>query len=603
MTISLEGVDKEIYSYACNSKSFLLLAGAGSGKTRTMVNVLQAIKENKREDFLKKGQKVAVITYTNAACDEIKHRLGYDSAFAVSTIHSFAWELIQSFTSDIKYWKTDDLTNKIDDLDNKINKARNETTRTNYQRKKERKLRELNNLANVKKFIYSPTELLLGLGALTHSDVIKLCTHFLNEHSLMRKILVNQFPILFIDECQDTQKDLLKAIIKTQEKESNNFSVGLFGDLMQRIYSDGYAQLRDNLPSSWELPQKEENYRSPKRVVTLINKIRENEDEFQQFPRHPEQGTVRLFIAPNNKDRTEIEKLVKKMAKVCDDEKWLSDANNVETLALEHRMIARRAGFANFYEPLSRNNSLRDGLLNGTGKNVNFLQKVLIPFVESIKSKDDFSLMRILEKNNPQIKKEQGSNFLIILQEIKSKIDELVSLEKFISSDISIKNIIKFIYEKQLLILPDELERAITLKDNEETDEIISLWRDSFNASFKQLICYFKYNNGELGYSTHQGVKGLEYPRVMAILDDEEAGGFLFSYEKLSGTRELSATDIRNQEEGRDSVLSRTSRLFYVICSRAEKSLAIVMYTENPYVVKEHVISHNWFLEEEVERC
>ena len=44
----LFGVDKEIYSYLNlnDPKSFLLFAGAGSGKTRTLVNVLQEIKNN-----------------------------------------------------------------------------------------------------------------------------------------------------------------------------------------------------------------------------------------------------------------------------------------------------------------------------------------------------------------------------------------------------------------------------------------------------------------------------------------------------------------------------------------------------------------------------
>ena len=49
-------------------------------------------------------RKIAVITYTNAACDEIKHRIDYDSIFAVSTIHSFAWTLIQFFQNDIRDW-------------------------------------------------------------------------------------------------------------------------------------------------------------------------------------------------------------------------------------------------------------------------------------------------------------------------------------------------------------------------------------------------------------------------------------------------------------------------------------------------------------------
>lgn len=107
--------------------------------------------------------------------------------------------------------------------------------------------------------------------------------------------------------------------------------------------------------------------------------------------------------------------------------------------------------------------------------------------------------------------------------------------------------------------------------------------------------------NEELGYGTHQGVKGLEFERVMAIMDDNSANGFLFRYEKLFGAQELSQTDIRNQSEGKDSVLSRTRRLFYVICSRAEKSLAVVAYTKDPEAVKSKSLESGWFTQDEIE--
>ncbi|HIF9237311.1 TPA: UvrD-helicase domain-containing protein, partial [Photobacterium damselae] len=60
-------------------------------------------------------------------------------------------------------------------------------------------------------------------------------------------------------------------------------------------------------------------------------------------------------------------------------------------------------------------------------------------------------------------------------------------------------------------------------------------------------------------------------------------------------------TDIRNQSEGKDSVLSRTRRLFYVICSRAEKSLAVVAYTKDPKAVKRKSLESGWFAQDEIE--
>ena len=84
------------------------------------------------------------------------------------------------------------------------------------------------------------------------------------------------------------------------------------------------------------------------------------------------------------------------------------------------------------------------------------------------------------------------------------------------------------------------------------------------------------------------------------VLDDDEAGGFLFSYEKLLGAKELSDTDKKNEREGKDSAIARTQRLFYVTCSRSKKSLAVVAYTENPTAVKKFAISEGWFDEAEI---
>ena len=81
-----------------------MYAGVGSGKTRSLVNTLNYIAEVYGNALSLRHKQVAVITYTNAACDEISRRIGYNSLFAVSTIHSFLWELIKPYQRDIKIW-------------------------------------------------------------------------------------------------------------------------------------------------------------------------------------------------------------------------------------------------------------------------------------------------------------------------------------------------------------------------------------------------------------------------------------------------------------------------------------------------------------------
>ncbi|MCV5445598.1 ATP-dependent helicase, partial [Escherichia coli] len=90
----------------------------------------------------------------------------------------------------------------------------------------------------------------------------------------MQKILVNRHPILLIDESQDTNKLLMNALLEVEKNNRDTFSVGLLGDMMQRIYSDGKSDLEACLDEHWKKPEKSINYRSPKRVVALINLIR-----------------------------------------------------------------------------------------------------------------------------------------------------------------------------------------------------------------------------------------------------------------------------------------------------------------------------------------
>lgn len=600
MNFELIGVDSQIYEYIESKSSFLLFAGAGSGKTRTLVNLLQQIKKIKKDEMLIRGQKVAVITYTNAACDEIQHRLKHDSLFTVSTIHSFAWELIKPFTKDIRSWKKFKLEAQVLELENSVTNARSDTTRVRHETNRQKRQTELDELNSVDDFIYSSTQQLFGKGTLNHSDVIQICAHFLNQHELMRKIIANQFPIVFIDECQDTQKDLLQALIQTQEQLPEQITIGLFGDLMQRIYSDGYTDIDDNLPANWEKPVKTENYRCPNRVRDLINKVRMLTDKLQQtqpVDKNLHDGIVRLFVTDSAiTDATRFEQSVKnQMNEICGDDKWQDD---IQTLVLEHKMSAKRGDFLDFYEPLSRHNPTKDNLLQGTGTTISFLREQLQPLLNAISERDDFIIMRILEANCPRM---QNNELLtsVVIREVNE------SLNSFRSSlDInqhSISEILFSIKRNELLEIPEKLLACIDFDDSEQNiSESLIVWKEAFKAPYTQLTNYFKYIENGLGFSTHQSVKGLEYPRVLAILNDSESGGFLFKYEKMLKVTPLSDTDERNIKQNKESVLDRTRRLFYVVCSRAKESLAIVVYSENPQAVKDYVVSEDWFTEEEV---
>ena len=98
-------------------RSFFLYAGAGSGKTRSLVSAIRDFCERQGRDLSLTGKKVAIITYTNAACDEIVQRLKFDPRIDVSTIHAFAWSMIRGYDADIRRWLDANLLAEIAELE------------------------------------------------------------------------------------------------------------------------------------------------------------------------------------------------------------------------------------------------------------------------------------------------------------------------------------------------------------------------------------------------------------------------------------------------------------------------------------------------------
>lgn len=113
---------------------------------------------------------------------------------------------------------------------------------------------------------------------------------------------------------------------------------------------------------------------------------------------------------------------------------------------------------------------------------------------------------------------------------------------------------------------------------------------------------YYEYVSGNEGFDTHQGVKGLQFERVMTIIDDNESQGTTFNYEKLFGITEMSNRDFTNQQQGKETTIDRTRRLLYVTCSRAIDSLAIVLYVDQVDLAYEKVHACGWFKSDEIEK-
>lgn len=597
-------VDVEIQECLSSNppKSFFMFAGAGSGKTRSLINTLEYLDKEKGHYLAERGKQIAVITYTNAACDEIGRRLQYKPIFMVSTIHSFLWEMIKNFQQDIKIWVESSISAEIDELQSKQKTGKRGSAATARAEKIISKQKRLDKTKTVKRFSYNPNGDNLGFDSLSHDEVIKMGSEFIATRETMQEILVNKFPIMLIDESQDTKKELVDALLCVYENHKN-WAIGMFGDTMQKIYLDGKDRLDEAVPKEWVFPQKVMNHRSASRIVDLANSVRKLSDGKEQRPRRDAKtGCVRLFIANALRNKEQTERLVaEKMAETTSDVEWKTDTG-YECLILEHHMAASRFSFSNLYTPLNESKEFDSALRKGEIAEISFLANTISPLIKAHQSNNTFEIAKIIRQSSPLLSKKalslQPDKQQYKLEQAESATKSLFALwnDGKIPSCIDVLSNLK---ESGLYEISERMEEIIDSTYAGDDPKVIAL-KTALNVPFDEMERYAVYVSDQSRFATHQGVKGLEYPRVMVVLDDSEARGFLFSYEKLFGAKEKSPADLKNETEGKDTSIQRTARLFYVACTRAMNSLAVVAYSENPNMVRSTALANGWFREEEI---
>lgn len=602
----MQNVDDDIKQQleACISEetrnSFFLFAGAGSGKTYSLVELLKRIKSKWGDKLARESRQVAVITYTNAATDEIKSRGNFGLLFHISTIHSFLWDVIQPYQKEIKrlylgYWDEEisALTEKKESIKKKDGKT--------YLGVVE-KLREYEDCKKEKEkidmFSYDPNGNNLKTNSLNHQDILKIGFDLISQNRLFRKILSQQYPFMLIDESQDTNRKLVEAFFMIQRDFPENFTLGFIGDIKQRIYMDGKENMKASIPEGWLQPQKRMNYRCDKRIVELANQIAKGIDGSEQVSRDDAaEGVVHLFLASADADKQATERFVcEQMKNFAHDEKWEMEADEVKVLTLEHRMAATRLGFVRFHDLFNGCDRYKMSYLQGQMPEMAVFTKAVFPLLDSLREGKNAETLELFKRNSPLMEAVQDADYVERLRDIKSKIEVL---KKYDLKETTVRECVTYVNESKLFVVPPLICDALSSLEEEE-DKAVEVWKKAMDLPLSELKVYDDYVNDRTVYATHQGVKGLEYPRVLVLIDDKDAKGKLFSYERLFEVKPLSDTDIKNGQVGKETSIDRTMRLLYVTCTRAQHSLALLMYTSDLEKAKETAIAKNWFKDEEI---
>lgn len=611
-------------------RSFIMKAGAGSGKTTSLIKGLSSVIRLHGDRLRKARQRVACITYTEIAAGEIWKDVGSDPLVHVSTIHSFMWLLAKPFQNDIRVWVSGRIAEKIEVLLKKqatYGSRVRQRTKDKDARDLERLHRNSGRIAAVKSFRYGKGSD-YAKGVLGHDDILKLVPYLIAERSLFRSLLARQFPFIFVDESQDTTADVIEAL-KTVEREPGvTLCLGFFGDPMQRIYATG-SGLVDPEPTWVDIP-KPENFRCSTKVLNLANAIRRAGDDLVQVPGQrlgPEgvvptpEGSAHLFIFPADDTRdANLTRVRNWMAARTGDDRWKlgeDDQERVKLLVIVHQMAAKRLGFGDLYTALNSKapSAFKDGFLDGSAWPISPCVKFLIPIAIAHANGRQLEVMRLMRDYSPLLDKDalRGAD----VAELLRKLGELVALIAdgiTGDSDATIGDLLKQVHAAGLLILDPRLvsyldptaaaqarpEEWGDEDDEQEVDdsekEMASM--DVFlSCPAKQLLPYQTYISERSPFWTQQGIKGAEFDRVLVVLDDAESTHPQFSYEKYLGLKPPSEADQKHIDDGEETTMDRTRRLFYVSCTRALKDLAVVLFTADPQQAAAHVRQLNLFEE------
>ena len=297
MTMKLNPQQQQAVEYV--SGPCLVLAGAGSGKTRVIINKIAYLIG--KCGYLPK--QIAAVTFTNKAAREMKERvaqsIGKESSkgLIVSTFHTLGFDIIKREYKHLGFKANMTLFDEHDQM-----ALLKELTADLLQEDKELLRTLINRISNWKNDLCSPQQAmalacdkqeqtfahcydrynkqLRAYNALDFDDLIMLPTLLFKQNEEVRSKWQEKIRYLLVDEYQDTntsQYELIKLLVG----ERARFTV--VGDDDQSIYSwrgarpQNMVRLRDDFPAL-RVIKLEQNYRSSQRILHCANILIDNND-------------------------------------------------------------------------------------------------------------------------------------------------------------------------------------------------------------------------------------------------------------------------------------------------------------------------------------
>jgi DNA helicase-2/ATP-dependent DNA helicase PcrA len=519
--------------------SFRLEAGAGAGKTYSLVAALKRLVAEKGAKFLQAGQKVACITFTEVARDEIRQEIEEHPAILVDTIHAFSWAFLAKFQKALR-----GLVAELDDRQEKIEEGGG--------------IGEKPVEYSFGFFGVEENKITLG-----HDDIPSFMAKLLSQKKF-RMLLTQQFPVIFIDEYQDTDKNFMMAILEHFLQTGEGPLIGLFGDHWQTIYRGEY----DLVEFPVEGIDKGANFRSAPAIVSVLNKLR---PELEQAVSDPDaEGEARFFHTNSYQgERTnsthskndllpDLSHTVRAaLLERLESEGW--NINKTKVLMLTHNALAAEQGYPSIAEIYNRN----EAFAKKEDPTIKFFAETLEP-MSAAYSDGRYGEMFRLFGSAPAIR--AHANKLAW----RGSMDALNDLR----TNGTIGDVLDHLKQTRRPQLPDRVvrreEELDSLTVQPIPEESTSLLRHSKlrEVKYAEVIQLVKFVEGYTPFATQHSVKGAEFENVLVIL----GGGWNhYNWSQLLELLETKALNGKNTKG-----YYRARNLFYVSISRPMKRLAVL---------------------------
>ncbi len=363
-----------------NQGPLLILAGAGSGKTRVLTHRIAYLINY----YDVPPQNILTVTFTNKAADEMKERaqklLGAEKPLAwMGTFHSVCVQILRREAGKLGYeanFSIFDATDQrslvkevLQELDFDVRQYKNSVMRAINSAK--------NNLVGPDDYavdsyldkivaqVYPEyQEQLAANNAFDFGDLIMKTVELLTEHSLVLDYYQDQFKYILVDEYQDVNQAQYKLLNLLAEKYNN---ICVVGDDDQGIYGFRGADISNILSFEEDYPDTkvvklEQNYRSTQKILdaayqVVSHNLRRKEKKL--WTDNPPGEDIKLYQARSGKDEgryiaKEIKRLQQEAGYSLDDCAVLyrtnAQARILENTLLKQNINYRIVGGVKFYE-------------------------------------------------------------------------------------------------------------------------------------------------------------------------------------------------------------------------------------------------------------